>query len=224
MESSGIFGSPKTPVKKVTSKTRAVRKDLVCLLCGMALVGERCTFNVENPHDLRVKLQSILDESVDFTVQSSRVCRTCGRQTESLGKRYSVVMQQMREFRAKYSSSCRKMVSVKRLTKSSPSPKAHKKIRSSRLSLLSSSCNDEDEDLATSFQPLPDTVECTNSSQPMEIMEPQLKPPEQLSAKEAPTKTSADKVPVQVRKYRYFDRILFDIYKLSKFYGIDILS
>ena len=131
MESSDIFGSPKTPVKKVMSKTRAARKDLVCLLCGMSLVGERCTFNVENHHDLRVKLHSILEESVDFTVQSSRVCRTCGRQTESLEKRYSVVRQQMKEFRAKYSSPCRKMVSVKRLTKSSPSPKAHKKIRSS---------------------------------------------------------------------------------------------
>ena len=105
MESSDIFGSPKTPVKKVMSKTRAARKDLVCLLCGMSLVGERCTFNVENHHDLRIKLHSILEESVDFTVQSSRVCRTCGRQTESLEKRYSVVMQQMKEFRAKYSSS-----------------------------------------------------------------------------------------------------------------------
>ena len=72
MESSGIFGSPKTPVKKVTSKTRAARKDLVCLLCGMSLVGERCTFNVENHPGLRVKLQSILEDSVDFTVQSSR--------------------------------------------------------------------------------------------------------------------------------------------------------
>ena len=212
MESSGIFSSPKTPVKKVTSKTRAARKDLVCLLCGMSLVGERCTFIVENHPGLRVKLQSILEDSVDFTVQSSRVCRTCGRQTESLEKRYTVVMQQIREFRAKYSSSRRKMISVKRLTKSSPSPKAHKKIRSGRLSLLSSNCNDEDEDLTTLFQPLPDIVECTK---PMEIMEPlQLKLPEQLSAKEGPMKSSSDKVPVQVRKYQYFERILFHICKL----------
>ena len=69
MESSDSFGSPKTPVKKVTSKDRAARKDLVCLLCGIAPVGERYTLNVENRHDLRVKLQSILDKSVDFTVQ-----------------------------------------------------------------------------------------------------------------------------------------------------------
>ena len=59
MESSGILGSQKTPVKKVTSKTRAASKDLVCLLCGMSFVGERCTFNVEN-HGLLDKMQSIL--------------------------------------------------------------------------------------------------------------------------------------------------------------------
>ena len=44
MESTGILGSPKMPVKKVTSKSRAASKDLACLLCGMSLVGERCTF------------------------------------------------------------------------------------------------------------------------------------------------------------------------------------
>ena len=125
MESSGIPGSPKTLVKKVTSKTRAARKDLACLTFGMSLVREGCTFNMENHPGLRAKLESILEESMDVTVHSSRVCRPCGRQTESLEKRYNVVMQQIREFRAKYSSCCRKMVSVKRVTKSSPSPKAH---------------------------------------------------------------------------------------------------
>ena len=81
MESSGILGSPKTPVKKVTSKTHAARKDLVFLLCGKSLVGERCTFNVEN-HSLPEKLQSILSEKIDLTVQSCRPCRSCGRQKE----------------------------------------------------------------------------------------------------------------------------------------------
>ena len=128
MEFSGIFCSPKTPVKMVTSKTRAARKDLVCSLCGMSLVGERCTFNVENHPGLRVKLESILEESINVTVQSSHVCRPCGRQMESLEKRYNVVMQQIREFCAKYSSSCSKMVSVKRLSKSSPSPKHTRKL------------------------------------------------------------------------------------------------
>ena len=109
MESSGISGSPKT-VKKVTSKTHAARKDLACLTCGMSLVGERCTFNVENHAGLRAKLESILEDSIHTTVQSSRVCRPCGRQTESLEKRYNVVMQQIREFRVKYSSCCRTMV------------------------------------------------------------------------------------------------------------------
>lgn len=40
MESSGIPGSPNTPVKKVMSKTHYARKYLVSLLCEMSLVGE----------------------------------------------------------------------------------------------------------------------------------------------------------------------------------------
>ena len=200
MELSGIPGSPKTPVKKVMSKTCVARKDLACLICGMSLVGERCTFNVENQPGLRAKLQSILEESIDVTVQSSRVCRPCGRQTESLEKRYNVVMQQIREFRAKYSSCCCKMVSVKRLTKSSPSPKAHKKIRSGRLSLFSSNCNEQEEDLSNFFQPLSETVESCISFQPMEVVDP-IKPLEQSSAKEDAIKSTSDKVPVQVRKF-----------------------
>ena len=205
MEFSGIFCSPKTPEKKVTSKTRAARKDLVCSLCGMSLVGERCTFNVEIHPGLRVKLESILEESIDITVQSSHVCRPCGRQMESLEKRYNVVMQQIREFCEKYSSSCRKMVSVKRLSKSSPSLKAHKKTRSGRLSLFLSNYNEEEEDLSNFFQPLPDTMECSNSSQPMEVVEPlQLKLLEQSSTKVDAMKSSSDKVPVQVRKYLHF--------------------
>ena len=62
-----------------------------------------------------------------------------------------MVMQQIREFRAKFSSCCRKMVSEKGLTKSSPSPKAHKKSRSGRLSLFPSNCNEEEEDLSNFY-------------------------------------------------------------------------
>ena len=108
-----------------------------------------------------------------------------------------MVMQQIREFRAKYSSCCRTIVSVKRLTKSSPLPKVHKKRRSGRLSLLSSNCNEEEEDLTNLFQPLPETVESCNSSQPMEVM---INPLERSSAKEDAIKSTSDKVPVQVRK------------------------
>lgn len=55
MELSGIPSSPNTPVKKVMSKTRCARKYLVSLLCEMSLVGERCTFNVENHPGPRAK-------------------------------------------------------------------------------------------------------------------------------------------------------------------------
>lgn len=84
MESSGIPGSPNTPLKKVMSKTRCARKYLLSLLCEMSLVGERCTFNVENHPGPRAKLQSIIEESIDVTVQSSRLCRPCGRKMQSL--------------------------------------------------------------------------------------------------------------------------------------------
>lgn len=128
---------------------------------------------------------------MDLTVQSCRVCRPCGRQTESLDNRFSVIRQQIGEFRSKYSLSCRKAISVKRLTKSSPSPKTHKKIRSGRLSLFSV-CKGDDEDFKDSFQPLPDNLDTAehNSSQPMEIVEP-------VPTAKHP-KTSPEKVPVQV--------------------------
>lgn len=198
MESCGILGSPKTPVKKVTSKTRAASKDLVCLLCGMSLVGERCTFNVEN-HGLQDKMQSILEEKIDLSVQSCRVCRPCGRQTEALDKRFSVIRQQIGEFRSKYSLSCRKTISVKRLPKSSPSPKAHKKIRSGRLS-LSSVCEGSDKDFTDSFQPLPDTVDNAerNSSKPMEVVEPVPQKPLPLPSSKDPRNNASEIVPVQV--------------------------
>ena len=169
---SGILGSQKMPVKKLTSKTRAASKDLVCLLCGTSLVGEQCTFNVEN-HGLLDKLQRILEEKMDLAIQSCCVCRLRDCQTESLDKRFSVVRQQIGEFRSKYSLSCRKTISVKRMTKSSPLPRAHKKVCSGQLSLFSV-CKGDNEDFMNSGQPLPDTVDAAerNSPQLMEVMEP----------------------------------------------------
>lgn len=109
MELSGIPGSPNTPVKKVMSKTRCARKYLVSLLCEMSLVGERCTFNVENHPGPRAKLQSILEKVLTSlfsqVVFVDPVAAKCNR--------YKVVMQQTREFRSKYSSCCLKMASVK---------------------------------------------------------------------------------------------------------------
>ena len=58
---------------------------------------ERCTFEVKHHTGLRDKLQSILEENFDLTVQSCGVCRPCGRQTESLDKRNSVIIQQITE-------------------------------------------------------------------------------------------------------------------------------
>ena len=109
IESSGIPGSPNTPVKKVMSKTHCARKYLVSLLCEMSLVGEQCTFNVENHPGPRAKLQSILEKVLTLlfsqVVSVDPVAAKCNR--------YKVVMQQTREFRSKYSSCCLKMASVK---------------------------------------------------------------------------------------------------------------
>ena len=87
----GVLRSPKTPMKKSTSKT----KDTICLLCEICLIGERCTFNVQQHSGLRQKLESILEETVHSNVYSSCVCRPCGRKIESLNKKYQVVMEQI---------------------------------------------------------------------------------------------------------------------------------
>ena len=85
------------------------------------LIGERCTFNVQQHSGLRQKLESILEETVDCNVYSSRVCRPCGRRIESLNKKYQVVMEQIRELRGKYYLACRKStITVKRMSKSHP--------------------------------------------------------------------------------------------------------
>ena len=132
-------------------------------------------------------------------MSTCRVCRPCGRQTEALDKRFSVIRQQIGEFRSKYSLSSHKAISVKRLLKSSPSPKAHKKIRSGRLSLFSV-CEGSDNDSTDSFQPLPDTVdtaEC-NSSKPMEVVEPVPQKPLPLPSSKDRRNNASEMVPVQV--------------------------
>ena len=107
----GVVRSPKTPVKKSRSKT----KDTICL------IGEGFTFNAQQHSDLHQKLESILEETVDCNVYSSRVCRPCGRRIESLNKKYQVVMEQIRELRGKYYLACRKStITVKRMSKSHP--------------------------------------------------------------------------------------------------------
>ena len=58
------------------------------------------------------------------------------------------------------------------------------------------------------FQPLPETVECSNSSQPMEVVD-SLKLLEQSSAKADGIKSTSDKVPVQVRKYTFLKQFCF---------------
>ena len=108
----GVLRSPKTPVKKSTSKT----KDNLSVMWS-CLIGERCTFNVQQHSSLRQKLESILEETVDCNVYSSRVCRPCGRRIKSLNKKYQVVMEQIQELRGKYYLACRKStITVERMS------------------------------------------------------------------------------------------------------------
>ena len=109
----GVLRSPKTPMKKSTSKM----KDNNLSVMWSCLIGERCTFNVQQHSSLHQKLESILEETVDCNVYSSRVCRPCGRRIESLNKKYQVVMEQIRELRGKYYLACRKStITVKRMS------------------------------------------------------------------------------------------------------------
>ena len=66
-------------------------------------------------------------------------------------------MEQVQELRGKFMSACRKNFThtVKRMSKTSPSPKAYKKSRQGGLFVSTSKDNCE-EDLAESFQLLPD--------------------------------------------------------------------
>ena len=77
-------------------------------------------------------------------------------------------MEQVQELRGKFLSACRKNYThtVKRMSKASPSPKAYKKSRQGRLFVSTSKDNCE-EDLAESFQLLPDddSMECCVSAQ-----------------------------------------------------------
>ena len=90
-----ILRSPKTPVKMAGS---AVRKDTICLLCGTSLVGDRCMFNVLQHVGLLQKMERLLDDQLNTNVQSSRVCRPCGRKVESLAKK-EVLTEQLKLLR-----------------------------------------------------------------------------------------------------------------------------
>ena len=67
-------------------------------------------------------------------------------------------MEQVRELRGKYSSTCRRNVIVKRLSKASPSPKAYKKRRQGQILAPTSKEGDDDDDITACFQPLPATA------------------------------------------------------------------
>ena len=135
-----ILRSPKTPVKRAGS---AVGKDTICVLCGTSLIGERCTFNVLQHVGLLQKMERLLDDQLNTNVQSSRVCRPCGRKVESLAKKKEVLTEQLKDLRAKYQTARHKTLRVKRLSKASPAPRTRKKLRSP-LTLQSSETGCED--------------------------------------------------------------------------------
>ena len=135
-----ILRSPKTPVERAGS---AVGKDTICLLCGTSLIGERCTFNVLQHVGILQKMERLLDDQLNTNVQSSRVCRPCGRKVESLAKKKEVLTEQLKDLRAKYQTARHKTSRVKRLSKASPAPRARKKLRSP-LTLQSSETGCED--------------------------------------------------------------------------------
>ena len=81
-----VYSSPKTPIKKSVYKIRSKAKDTICLVCAISLIGERCTFNIEQHNGLRQKLESVLEHDINFKASSSRICRPCGRKVEALEK------------------------------------------------------------------------------------------------------------------------------------------
>lgn len=188
----GVSSSPKTPVKKSSSGNRATWKDTFCLVCGSCLIGERCTYNFQQNNVLRQKLEIILEEMVDFNVNSYRVCRPCGCRIEALEKKFQVVMEQVRELRGKYSNSCRRNVTVKRLSKASPSPKAYKKPRQGQI-LTSTPKEGEHDDITACFQPLPDDTV-------MEVLDSSMSVNSEVLLREAET-TPAEKMVVQASVY-----------------------
>ena len=64
--------------KEVFFKIRSKATDTICLVCAISLIGERCTFNIEQHSGLRQKLESVLEHDIDFKASSSRICRPCG--------------------------------------------------------------------------------------------------------------------------------------------------
>ena len=79
-----VYSSPKTPIKKSFYKIRSKAKDTIC---AISLIGERCTFNIEQHSGLRQKLESVLEHDINFKASSSRICWPCGHKVETLEKK-----------------------------------------------------------------------------------------------------------------------------------------
>jgi len=99
-------------------------------------------------------------------------------------------MEQVQELRGKYSNSCRRNVTVKRVLKASLSQKAYKKPRQGQI-LTSTPKEGNDDDITACFQPLPDdtVMEVSSMSVNSEVL-----------LHEAET-TPAEKMVVQVSVY-----------------------
>ena len=89
------------------------------------------------------KMERLLDDQLDTSVQSSTVCRPCDRKVESIAKKKEVLTEQLKNLRAKYQTARHKTSRVKRLSKASPAPRARKKLRSPlTLQSLETGCED----------------------------------------------------------------------------------
>ena len=140
--------------KEVFYKIRSKAKDTIC---AISLIGERCTFNIEQHSDLRQNWNLFWSMTSTSKPAHPGYVDLAAARSKPLKKKFHVVMEQVQELRGKFLSACRKNYThtVKRMSKASPSPKAHKKSRQGGLFVSTSKDNCE-EDLAESFQLLPD--------------------------------------------------------------------
>jgi len=93
--------SPKTPTKRVNRRVKTT-KDYPCLLCGVNLLGLKCTFNLRsNTHLLHIT-ETLLENNINLDVQSERMCKPCANRVESLYKRNRVVLAQIEDIKSKY--------------------------------------------------------------------------------------------------------------------------
>lgn len=221
-----VLQSPKTPVKKTC---RAANKDLVCLVCGISLIGERCTFNVRSHEGLLQKIEKIVEEKIDTDMKSIRTCRPCCRKMELLDKKNVVLQAQLREVRTKFAVVNRGsdiIESVKRLSKGSPSSSKRKKSRT-RLSSALEEAGDINE--CCSPLPLDDAMDCLPceprcptvlaeppslsrcpENQPSELQNDTLIDVEKSAVGASSTRPSKpDEVPVQVSSFVFTFSFLF---------------